>query len=151
MPRTTRVTQRSLLIDTNIVLDLILGREPWALDAARLLDAISRGAARGFLAGHAVSTVHYLVEKAADRATANTAIADILQLVVVVPLDGADFQRALALGMRDYEDAVQVSAALRIGADFIVTRNSKDFSGSPIAVRTPSEILALLHVTPSDG
>jgi hypothetical protein len=62
----------------------------------------------------------------------------------VVPLDGADFQRALALGLSDYEDAVQVAACLKVGADYLVTRNARDFKGAPIVVRTPGEVLALL-------
>ncbi len=56
-----------LLVDTNVVLDVILMRTPWAPDAARVLDAISSGMAGGFIAGHVVTTVHYIVAKEATR------------------------------------------------------------------------------------
>ena len=134
----------TVLVDTNVVLDLVLGRAPWAADAALLLDAAARGTVRGFLAGHAVTTMHYIVERETNRATAANALHDLLHLLEVVPLEGADFLRALGLGLRDYEDAVQVVACLKASADYLVTRNAKDFKGTPVTPREPGEVLALL-------
>jgi predicted nucleic acid-binding protein len=133
-----------LLIDTNVVLDLVLARTPWVEDATALLDAIAKGQAEGHLAGHSVTTVYYIVERERNRAVAATAVSDLLQFLSVVPLASADFQRALGLGLRDYEDGVQAAAALQIGADCLVTRNPKDFKGAPVTVRSPGEVLALL-------
>lgn len=133
-----------LLVDTNVILDVVLRRVPWATEATLVLDAVSRGVARGFVAGHAVTTVHYVVEKAAGRVVAATAVSDLLQLLDVVPLESSDFQRALALGLKDYEDAVQVAACLEVGADYLVTRNGKDYKGAPVTTHTPGEVLAIL-------
>jgi predicted nucleic acid-binding protein len=133
-----------LLVDTNVVLDVLLARAPWDAEAALLLDAIARGRAVGYVAGHTLTTIHYIVERAKNRTAAVTVVADLLLLVDVVPLDAADFQRALALGLRDYEDAAQVAACLRVGADFLVTRNPRDFKGAPVATRSAGEVLALL-------
>ena len=143
-PAETPATLPKLLLDTNVVLDVILARAPWDGDAVLLLDAISRGRATGFVAGHAVTTVHYIVERARGRVAATTAVSDLLQLIDVVALDRADFQRALSLGLADYEDAVQAAACLRIGADALITRNPRDFKGAPIVTRSAGEILALL-------
>lgn len=93
-----------LLIDTNVVLDVVLDREPWVEDATVLLDAIASGRAEGHIAGHTVTTVYYIVERARSRSVAATAVNDLLQLLNVVPLGRADFQRALGFGLRDYED-----------------------------------------------
>jgi len=134
----------ALLIDTNVILDVILARDPWASDAVRTLDAVSRKRARGFVSAHAVTTLYYLVEKVRDRMTANTAVADVLQLLEVVPLDSSDFQRAVALNLPDFDDAVQVAAHLRAGADFLITRNAKHFTNAPVTVMSPGEILAIL-------
>ena len=133
-----------LLIDMNILLDVILDRAPWSDDATTLLDAIARKRARGFVASHAITTVYYVTERARGRSAAITALGDLLQIVEVVPLEHADFQRALALGLADYEDAVQAAACLRIGAMFLVTRNPRDFKGAPVKTRPPGEVLALL-------
>jgi predicted nucleic acid-binding protein len=139
---------RALLIDTNVILDVILERVPWANEGALLLDAIARGEARGFVAGHAVSTVHYIVERAVGLAAANTGVSDLLQVLGVVPLESADFQRALALGLKDHEDAVQVAACLKVGADHLVTRNARDYRSAPVSVRSPGEVLAVLRAGP---
>lgn len=133
-----------LLLDTNVLLDVVLERSPWAADAALVLDAISRGIARGFMAGHAVTTVYYVVEKEVGRAAANTAVADLLELLSVVAIGAAEFQRALAMGLGDFEDAVQAAACLASGADHVVTRNGKDYKGAPVLTLTPGEVLASL-------
>jgi predicted nucleic acid-binding protein len=94
-----------------------------------------------------VTTVHYIVERAKGRAAATMAVSDLLQLVDVVALDRGDFQRALSLGVADYEDAVHAAACLRIGADVLVTRNAGDYKGAPVSTRSAGEVLALLTTT----
>jgi len=140
----------TLLLDTNVVLDVLLARAPWDGDAVLLLDTIARGRATGFIAGHAVTTVHYIVQRAKGRSVAATAVSDLLQLLDVVTLDRSDFTRALSLGLGDYEDAVQVAACLRIGADALVTRNARHSKGAPVVTRSPGEVLALLASSASD-
>jgi predicted nucleic acid-binding protein len=135
-----------LLVDTNVALDVLLAREPWAAEGALLFDAIERGDAEGYLAAHAVTTIHYLIERARDRQTAANAVSDLLRVLSVVSLDTHDFQHALALGLADYEDAVHVVAALHIGADYVVTRNAKDYRGATVAVRSAAEVLPLIGI-----
>jgi predicted nucleic acid-binding protein len=150
MPRrAARVRERrapvSVLVDTNVVLDLVLAREPWAAEAAALLDAVASGRLTGFIAGHTITTIFYLVRRAAGLPRARTAVADILTILTVVPLEGADYLHALSLGLRDYEDAVQAVAALRAGATWLVTRNPGDYKGVPVEIRSAGEVLALLE------
>ncbi len=134
----------SVLVDTNILLDVVLAREPWAGEGARLLDAIAAGRLGGAVASHAITTVFHLVERARDVECARTAVADLLAVLDVVPLDADDFHRALSFDLRDYEDAVQAAACLRAGADCIVTRNPKDFTGAPVSPRSAGAVLASL-------
>ncbi|MBX6362470.1 MAG: PIN domain-containing protein [Gemmatimonadetes bacterium] len=132
-----------LLLDVNIVLDVALEREPWFGEAAVLLSEIERGHATGFIAAHTVTTYHYIVGKQA-RSKAVEATADLLRIMEVVPAEKADFLEALALNLPDFEDAVQAVAALKVGADYLVTRNADDFRGAAIPLRTAGEILAIL-------
>ena len=115
-------------------------------DSKHLLDAIAAGQVGGHVASHAVTTVFYLVHRARGAARARSAVADLLSIVDVVALEQADFLRALAFELPDYEDAVQVAAGLRAGARFVVTRNPKDFMGAELPTRSAGEILALLAV-----
>jgi predicted nucleic acid-binding protein len=133
-----------LLLDINVLLDLFLQRHPWDGDAALLLSAVENGRAEGYVAGHTITTVHYVVAKARDRRVAALAVTDLLRIVHVVPVEAADFHQALVLGLSDFEDAVQVAAGLKIGADFVVTRDEKHFRGGPLPPRSPGELLALL-------
>lgn len=133
-----------LLIDTNVLLDVVLERKPWVDDATALLDAIAKGRAEGYVAGHAVTTVYYVVERERNRILAANAVSDLLQLLTAVPLGNSDFQRALGLGLRDFEDGTQAAACLQVGADCLVTRNPKDYKGAPVTLRSAGEALALL-------
>jgi predicted nucleic acid-binding protein len=133
-----------LLLDINVILDVILAREPWFQDAALLLSAIEEQRAEGWVASHTPPTIHYLVQRDRTRKIAARAITDLLRIVQVVPLSNPDFQQALVLELRDFEDAVQAAAALRIGADALVTRNQRDFHAVDLLIRTPGEILAML-------
>ncbi len=148
LPRVSEAEPRiGVLVDTNVILDVVLARAPWDRDAALLFDAIATGAIRGFIAGHAVTTTHYVVERERSRQVATSATSDVLQLLTVVPIESADFQRALTLGLKDFEDAVQVAACLRAGADFLVTRNARDYRGAPIVTRSAGEVIAMLRTT----
>lgn len=88
------------LVDINVLLDVILEREPWADAAVRILE--------------------------------------------VIPIEKDDLHQALILPLEDFEDAVQAAAALKIGADHIITRNEKDFRGLPVSVVSPATALLLL-------
>lgn len=133
-----------VLLDINVVLDVILERQPWAADSALLLDAAERGEVAAFVAGHTITTAHYVIVRNASARKAATAVTDIMRIATIVPVEAADFAQALVLGMADFEDAVQAAAAAKVGADFIATRNEKDFRRSPIKPRSPAELLALL-------
>jgi predicted nucleic acid-binding protein len=133
-----------VLFDINVVLDVLLERKQWVDDSARLLDAAERKEIAGHVAAHTITTAYYIVAKNKEARTARAAVADLLRIFDVVPLSSADFSHALVLGMADFEDAVQVAAAARVGADFIATRNDKDFKKSPVKARTPAELLAML-------
>lgn len=133
-----------LLIDTNIILDVALERLPWASEAALLLDAIERGRADGYVASHAITTLYYIIARARDRRTAMTAVSDLLRFLSIVPLEAADFHHALVLGLPDFEDAVQAVASLKIGAEYLVTRNGKDYQEAPVTLRSAGEVFALL-------
>ena len=124
-----------VLVETNIVLDAVLARAPHDRDAVLLLDAIDRHRLDGYVAGHCVTTVHHVVQRETNRTTAVTAVQDVLAILRVVPLGDVEFQRALAMGLRDFEDAVQAAACLTIGADFIVTRNERDFKGASVTTK----------------
>lgn len=137
-----------VLLDINVLLDVVLERAPWHPAAARLLSDVHEGHVLGFVASHTVPTIYYIVEKARDRSTAASAITDLLRVVDVVPVDKEDLHQALVLPIDDFEDAVQLAAALKIGAEYIVTRNEQDFKRGSIPPIHTDRLLAVLESRP---
>lgn len=133
-----------VLLDTNIIVDVLLLRQPWHLDAARLFEAIDAGRVRAFVAVHTVTTIFYLVRRALDVGRARVAVRRLLMSLEIAPLDGADLLRAVSLPLAEFEDSFQVVSAERAGAEAIVTRDRAHFRGSHVSILTPAQLVARL-------
>ncbi|RRR76278.1 MAG: PIN domain-containing protein [Candidatus Viridilinea halotolerans] len=133
-----------VLIDANILLDLILAREPFANEARAIWIACEQGRCVGFVAAISVTTIWYVGRRQVGFAIARQRVAELLSILRVAPVDALVLQQALASALTDFEDAVQLASALRLGLDAIVTRNSKDFVGATLPILTPAEFLARL-------
>ncbi len=132
-----------LFIDTNVILDVLADREPFADESAAVLSLIERAEVTGFIAAHTATTVFYLLKKGLGLKRAKSALMDLLKIVEVVPVDHDRLLQALAMNWEDFEDAVQAACAAKIDADYLITRNREDFSGAAAKVRSPAEFLAL--------
>lgn len=138
---------KKLLVDINVVLDVLLDRQPHVEASAVVWAAIEVGAFEGLLAGHAVTTIHYLIRKDLGPAKARRTMAAILKVFRVAAVDGAVIQDALDLPLPDFEDAVTSAAARFAGCDYIVSRDPKGFRGAPIRCLTPEAVAPLLDQT----
>jgi predicted nucleic acid-binding protein len=134
-----------LFLDTDIVLDVLARREPWLHDSAAVLSLLESDGVKGFVAAHSITTLHYLCTRELGREQATLALLDLLKLVSVAPVDQDTILKAIALGWRDREDAIQMLSANNASADYLVTRNGSEFKGSLIPVVTPSELLSMLR------
>jgi predicted nucleic acid-binding protein len=135
---------KRILFDTNVVLDVLLDRQPHVEASAVAWGAVETGILEGMLAAHAVTTVHHLVRKEMGNAKARRIVSAILRVFSVAAVDGAVVQEALQLPFSDFEDAVTVAAARSAGCECIVSRDPKGFRGSPVPVLTPEAIAPLL-------
>jgi predicted nucleic acid-binding protein len=136
---------KAVLLDTNVVLDVLLERVPHVVPSAALWTVIESGAAKGLLAAHALTTIHYLIRKERGTAHAARAINAMQRVFQVAPVDGAVIQAALRLPFADFEDAVTAAAADLANCDYIATRDPKGFRASPITPLAPELILPLLR------
>ncbi|MGQ0656645.1 MAG: PIN domain-containing protein [Chromatiales bacterium] len=130
-----------LLLDTNVVLDVLTKREPHWHASAGVLALVESGKAKGLIAAHGVTTLHYLLSRHLGHARANSAIADLLTLVKVATVNHETIMYALSLGWRDFEDAVHAACALSARASHIITRNTRDYKPLLIPALTPEEFL----------
>ena len=131
-----------VLFDTNVVLDVLLDREPHAEVATRLLSLVDLGRIDGVVCATTVTTIHYLASRAIGHKAATRHVRELLELFDVAPVDGHVLRSALGAAFADHEAAVLHEAARASGASAIVTRNGKDFMGASLAVLDPAELLA---------
>ena len=67
---------------------------------------------------------------------------DNLSLIFsIADLKADDLKKAADMEFKDYEDAVQSACAARIKANYIITRNIRDFAMSKVAAIKPTELL----------
>jgi len=113
--------------------------------SAAILAAAERGVVEGWIAAHSMTTLHYLYAKSRSPEVARNTLAALLGFLHVAPVDENVIRNALALPYRDFEDAVQMAAALAIDASCVVSRNVKDFRTGPLPVYSPADCLPLIH------
>jgi predicted nucleic acid-binding protein len=114
------------MIDTNVLLDDILGRNPNAESARKISRLITDGVVNGYLTANCLTDVFYIVAKNLDETTARKVIRNLLLSFSVVSVTGEDCQQAIDFPMEDFEDALVMVCAEKAALSFIVT-NDKDF------------------------
>lgn len=137
-----------VFFDINVLLDLLLEREPFARAAAELLGEVERGRLGALVSGDALTTVYYLISRARSPALALVGIERLLRLVEVAPVGRPEAEAAVAAVRAglfdDFEDAAQYAAAEHARADALLTRDPAGFAGVSLPVYSPTELLALL-------
>ena len=131
-----------VLVNTNVVLDVLLGRPPHAAVSARVFGLVEQARVEGLLCATTITTVDYLLQQSIPRPAARETLRKLLALFDIAPVNRAVLEEALRSRMADFEDAVLAQAARRAGADLVVTRNQPDFRHAPLKVLGPDELLA---------
>ncbi len=130
-----------LLVDTNIILDVALKRQPFFEQSSRLfLTALEKGVSL-YVTATTITDLYYIIRKAKGHSVALMFIGNLLNFTEVAGVDRAVIVEALESRIADFEDAVQISAARNSSIRMLVTRNSKDFEGAPLKVSTPAIVL----------
>jgi predicted nucleic acid-binding protein len=137
-------TRHRVLVDLNLILDVLQQREPFYLLSARVLAAAETGLIEGYVAAHTLTTLFYLIAKDQSPETARVSLTELLQFLAVAAVDQDTIEQALTLPYKDFEDAVQMTSAVQVGAKYLVTRDVRDYKAGPLAVVQPAELLALL-------
>ena len=128
-------------VDLNVLLDVAQNRLPHYHASEEVVHRVRRGEFAAVLPGHALTTLHYILEKYSGTALANQTLDGLLADFAIHPVDKANFQRARQLPLSDFDDAVVAVTAEATRSDFIVTRNVADFVGSSVPAITPIEFL----------
>jgi len=130
-----------VFLDTNILVDLIADRKPFSKHAIEIFKSAEKNKTQLFTSSHSIATAHYLLKKYVDEKELRTILFNLIEFLVVIPVDQDLLKNGLRSSHKDFEDAVQILCASSIvGMNFIVTRNIQDFKTSEIAVLPPDEM-----------
>jgi predicted nucleic acid-binding protein len=130
--------------DTNVVVDILLKREPFFRDSFEALARIADKSANGIIGASAITDIYYIVNKELKgKEKSLNSIFNILKILLLVGTIPQDIFMAKDLDMPDFEDSVISAIASRNEADYIVTRNVEDFENSPVTAITPSDFIRL--------
>lgn len=133
-----------ILFDTNVILDLMLDRHPFADTAARLISKVETEDVHGFLGAATVTAIFYLASKFAGSDRAKQEVNNLLSIFEIAPVDQAVLQEALKSDFKDFEDAVLHEAAKQAHVQGIVTRNQKDFQNASLPIYGPDELYRIV-------
>ncbi|MCL1931550.1 MAG: PIN domain-containing protein [Treponema sp.] len=133
------------LVDTNVVLDVILQRSPFYQNSFAIFQLVDQGHISACLSATTMTTIFYVLRKARNNADETYRMMDELtDLFSVALVSEKTIADALALRWNDFEDAVQYIAARENSADYIVTRDTQDFSSGHIPAVTPEQFMRII-------
>jgi predicted nucleic acid-binding protein len=135
-----------VIFDTNVVLDVLLDREPFSTPAALLFSKVEKGELFGYLCATTVTTIHYLIHKALGARQARKHIGNLLSLFEIAPVNRGVLEGALRSRFEDFEDAVIHEASIHVNVDSLVTRDSIGFRRATVPVYSPDELLRVLDL-----
>ena len=133
-----------LIYDTNIVLDVMLKRDPYYTDSAVALNLSEQGDVEGIIAVTSLTDIFYITHKKThDKDKAYDAMEIIRDVLTVCDVTGDSAEEAIDERSRDFEDELIAKTALKAGCDYILTRNVKDYAKSPVKAITPKELIKI--------
>ena len=138
------VARPKVLIDLDVILDVLQRREPFYHTSACVLALAETGRVEAWVAAQSLTIIFDLFAKHRSPAEARVRLNELLSVLPVAAVDQAVIEWALSLPYRDFEDAVQMVCAVRVGAEYLITRNVADYEGGPIPALVPAELLALV-------
>jgi len=134
------------LVDTCIIIDAMQQREPFWQAAAEVLRLAALEQCECYLTAKSLTDIYYLMHRVTHSDTdTRLALHKLTELFLVADAAGDDAVKAIFSETKDYEDAVMIETAKRIGADCIVTRNIKDYKGAAVKVCTPQELVEMVR------
>lgn len=131
-----------ILIDTCIIIDALQSRKPFNEAAEKIILLAANKSFEGFITAKSATDIYYLTHRYthSDKETRKI-LSNIFILLEPLATDGLDCRKAISSEISDYEDAVMVETAIRCEIDCIVTRNTKNYSKSPITVYEPTDFI----------
>jgi len=135
-----------ILFDTNIILDVLLNREPFVELSTDLVGSVENREIKGYLCATTITTLDYLISKAINRNRAKIEIQKLLTLFRISAVNSTVLARSINSKFKDFEDAVQYFSGECSGVNGLLTRNAKDYRQGALPVYTPDELWGIISI-----
>lgn len=136
-----------LLIDTNVALDVLLNKEPFCNEAAKVLNLSDRAEVKEYISASAITDIYYIAyRQLRDKTIVRNMIKTLLSIVSIACVTEREIVEALELEWSDFEDSVQYAVASLNEMDGIVTRNVADYKRAELSVWSPEQIVKKLEL-----
>lgn len=131
-----------LLIDANIILDVLLNREEFVKDSAMIWKLCETEQMKGYVSALTFANIMYIMRKELMPEKIEEVFRKLNLIFSFADFSSAVLEKAVEMNWKDFKDAVQSATAEQVHADYIITRNVRDFSKSKVMAFTPAELLA---------
>lgn len=136
---------KKLFIDSDVLLDLLLDREPFSEDTATLIEKSIKSGVKLYSSLLGIANMHYIIGRLENKRKADLKILKILKIVSIENLGQSVIDKASKSKFKDFEDSIQNFCAVEAGHEIIITRNTKDYKESELSILTPREYLAKIE------
>ena len=136
------MNREKIFIDSDIILDVLLYRQPFVNCSRHFLALVESNVYSGFTSTLIMANCHYIVSNQKDKNTADECIQYLASILSVLPFTDKELSESLSSGFRDFEDGMQYYIALNNGIQKIVTRNISDYPKGRLDICTPVELIA---------
>jgi predicted nucleic acid-binding protein len=133
----------TLLLDTNILLDVFLQRQPFFSASARIFASIEQQHSKGVVSAISLTTIDYILTKHKSSVPSREVIRRLMSIFEIGAVDSLVIQQAMDSSFIDFEDAVLYFSSLQHDTTHVITRNGQDFSFAQIPVMTLEQFLSL--------
>jgi predicted nucleic-acid-binding protein len=135
---------KRVLFDSDVLLDILAERQPFIIASAQALNTVITKQVQGFVSGHGVTNIFYILRRQIGSEAARKLIETLLQHIQIASVTDEVIHQALHSPIKDFEDAVTSAAAMAASLEIIVTRNTSDFVASSVPAVLPEEFLKML-------
>jgi len=133
---------KHVLIDSDVILDMLLDRQPFSTFSTEVFILCEKNKMKGYITPVIIANIHYILRKTYNKNDIRYGINRLLEILDVVQVPKEAILEALHSDFAGFEDALQNFAAVKHGKiNTIITRNSKDYPKSTLAVFTPEMFL----------
>jgi predicted nucleic acid-binding protein len=135
-----------ILIDTNVVIDILLKRQPYYEDATLISILLEKSILEGYISASAITDIYYIISKdLKDKKKSLEKIKDLLNIIFIASVNESNIYEAIDSDWNDFEDSLQYVVGKEIDVDYIVTRNIQDYEKSFIKIIEPNILLDIIE------